>query len=62
MSDKPKFVYVISFASTAEKVWQALTEADITEQYWFGFASRPAARSGRRSRPRAPEAKTSTKE
>jgi uncharacterized protein YndB with AHSA1/START domain len=37
MSDKPKFVYVTYIASTPEKVWQALTEPDMTEQYWFGF-------------------------
>ena len=29
MSDKPKFVYVTYIASTPEKVWQALTDADI---------------------------------
>ena len=36
MSDKPKFVYVIYIASTPEKVWQALTDPSMTEQYWFG--------------------------
>jgi uncharacterized protein YndB with AHSA1/START domain len=34
---KPKFVYVIYIASTAEKVWQALTDPEISRQYWFGF-------------------------
>jgi uncharacterized protein YndB with AHSA1/START domain len=37
MSDKPKFVYVIHIASTPEKVWQALTDPNVTEKYWFGF-------------------------
>ena len=37
MSNRPQFVYVIHIASTPEKVWQALTEPGITEQYWFGF-------------------------
>jgi uncharacterized protein YndB with AHSA1/START domain len=37
MSDKPKFVYVTYIASTPEKVFQALTDPNITEQYWFGF-------------------------
>jgi uncharacterized protein YndB with AHSA1/START domain len=37
MSDKPKFVYVIYIASTPDKVWQALTDPDQTEKYWFGF-------------------------
>ena len=32
--DKPKFVYVSYIASTPEKVWQALTDPDITRKYW----------------------------
>lgn len=32
--DKPSFVYVTYIASTPEKVWQALTDADITARYW----------------------------
>ena len=35
--DKPKFVYVVYIASTAEKVWRALTDPKMTEQYWFGY-------------------------
>jgi len=34
MHDKPSFVYVTYIESTPEKVWQALTDPDITEQYW----------------------------
>lgn len=34
--DKPQFVYVTYIATTAEKLWQALTQADFTEKYWFG--------------------------
>ena len=34
---KPKFVYVIYIASTVEKVWQALTDPKLTEQFWFGY-------------------------
>lgn len=34
---KPSFVYVIYIAASPEKVWQALTDPDMTEQYWFGF-------------------------
>jgi uncharacterized protein YndB with AHSA1/START domain len=37
VSDKPKFVYVIYIASTPEKVFAALTDPDMTEQYWFGY-------------------------
>ncbi len=34
---KPKFVYVTYIAAPPEKVWQALTQADLSEQYWFGY-------------------------
>src|SRR5580700_1773769 len=46
MSDKPKFVYVIYIASTPEKVWQALTDPDQTEKYWFGFRVNAGGRAG----------------
>jgi uncharacterized protein YndB with AHSA1/START domain len=31
---KPSFVYVTYIATTPEKVWQALTETDVTRRYW----------------------------
>jgi uncharacterized protein YndB with AHSA1/START domain/DNA-binding transcriptional ArsR family regulator len=34
MSDRPTFVYVTYIESTPERVWQALTDADLTAQYW----------------------------
>ncbi|MET7936424.1 metalloregulator ArsR/SmtB family transcription factor [Streptomyces sp. NPDC005322] len=34
MADKPSFVYVIYIESTPEKVWHALTDADLTAAYW----------------------------
>ena len=34
MTDKPTFVYVIYIESTPEKVWHALTDADLTAEYW----------------------------
>lgn len=34
--DKPAFVYVIYIATTAEQVWQALTDGDFTYHYWGG--------------------------
>ena len=34
MTDKPAFVYVIYIESTTEKVWDALTDADLTAEYW----------------------------
>src|SRR5438128_1499302 len=35
---KPNTVYVTYIASTPDKVWQALTSAEFTRQYFFGFA------------------------
>jgi uncharacterized protein YndB with AHSA1/START domain/DNA-binding transcriptional ArsR family regulator len=32
--DKPTVVYVTYIQSTPEKVWQALTDADLSAQYW----------------------------
>ncbi|MFF1445678.1 ArsR/SmtB family transcription factor [Streptomyces sp. NPDC058295] len=34
MTDKPAFVYVTYIASAPEKVWDALTDADLTAAYW----------------------------
>ncbi|HEX4820421.1 MAG TPA: metalloregulator ArsR/SmtB family transcription factor, partial [Acidimicrobiales bacterium] len=34
MHDKPSFVYVTYIESTPDKVWEALTDPDITAQYW----------------------------
>lgn len=31
---KAKFVYVVYIASTADQVWKALVEGDVTRQYW----------------------------
>jgi uncharacterized protein YndB with AHSA1/START domain/DNA-binding transcriptional ArsR family regulator len=34
MADRPTFVYVTYIESTPEKVWHALTDADLTADYW----------------------------
>jgi uncharacterized protein YndB with AHSA1/START domain/DNA-binding transcriptional ArsR family regulator len=34
MSDRPTFVYVTYIESTPERVWEALTDADLTASYW----------------------------
>lgn len=34
--EKPQFVYSVYIASTPEKVWEAITQGDFTEQYWRG--------------------------
>ncbi len=33
---KPEFIYTTYIETTAEKLWQALTDGDFTERYWFG--------------------------
>lgn len=35
-ASKSNFVYVTYIASTPEKVWQALTDAKMSERYWLG--------------------------
>jgi uncharacterized protein YndB with AHSA1/START domain len=35
---KPAIVYTIYIASTPEKIWQALTTAEFSRQYFYGFA------------------------
>jgi uncharacterized protein YndB with AHSA1/START domain len=34
--EKPRFVYVTYVATTAEKLWQALTDGEFTRRYWGG--------------------------
>jgi uncharacterized protein YndB with AHSA1/START domain/DNA-binding transcriptional ArsR family regulator len=34
MADRPSYVYVTYIHSTAERVWHALTDADLTAEYW----------------------------
>lgn len=34
MTDRPTFVYVIYIHNTGERVWNALTDADLTAEYW----------------------------
>ena len=34
MSDRPTYVYTTYIESTPEKVWHALTDADLTAGYW----------------------------
>ena len=34
MTDKPRFVYVTYIQSTPERVWHALTDAELTAEYW----------------------------
>jgi uncharacterized protein YndB with AHSA1/START domain/DNA-binding transcriptional ArsR family regulator len=34
MTDRPSYVYVTYIESSPERVWEALTDADLTAQYW----------------------------
>ncbi|WP_020657458.1 ArsR/SmtB family transcription factor [Amycolatopsis benzoatilytica] len=34
MSDKPSFVYTTYIEASPERVWEALTDADLTARYW----------------------------
>jgi uncharacterized protein YndB with AHSA1/START domain len=52
---KPNTVYTIYIASTPEKVWQALTTAEFSRQYFFGFAIEMQARVGGSFILRAPD-------
>ena len=45
---KPKFVYVTYIAASPEKVWEALTKADISEKYWFGYRVTADGKAGER--------------
>jgi uncharacterized protein YndB with AHSA1/START domain len=55
---KPDTVYTIYIASTPEKVWQALTTAEFSRQYFFGFAVEMEARVGGSFLVRAPDGST----
>jgi uncharacterized protein YndB with AHSA1/START domain len=54
-SFKPDTVYTIYIASTPEKVWQALTTAEFSRQYFFGFAIEMETRVGGSFLVRAPD-------
>lgn len=36
MNNTPKLVYVTQIRTTPAKLWEALTQPDFIEQYWFG--------------------------
>ena len=43
---KPEFVCVTYIETTPEKLWQALTDGDFTERYWFGMHLRSDWKAG----------------
>ncbi len=52
---KPAIVYTIYIASTPERVWQALTTAEFSRQYFSGFAIEAELRVGGAFVARAPD-------
>jgi uncharacterized protein YndB with AHSA1/START domain len=52
---KPAIVYTIYIASTPEKVWQALTSAEFSRKYFFGFAVEAELKAGGAFIVRAPD-------
>jgi uncharacterized protein YndB with AHSA1/START domain len=57
-SFKPDTVYTIYIAATPEKVWQALTTAEFSRQYFFGFAVEMDQKVGGSFIVRAPDGST----
>jgi uncharacterized protein YndB with AHSA1/START domain len=55
---RPDTVYTIYIASTPGKVWQALTTAEFSRQYFFGFAVELDAKVGGSFIVRAPDGST----
>ena len=43
---KPDFIYVTYIETTPEKLWEALTDGDFTENYWFGVHLRSTWKVG----------------
>jgi uncharacterized protein YndB with AHSA1/START domain len=41
-----KFVYVTFIRTTPEKLWEALTTAEFTKQYWFGVSLKTDGKVG----------------
>jgi uncharacterized protein YndB with AHSA1/START domain len=52
---KPAIVYAIYIAATPEKVWQALTSAEFSRQYFSGFAIEADLKVGGAFIARAPD-------
>jgi uncharacterized protein YndB with AHSA1/START domain len=55
---KPKTVYVTYIASTPDKVWRALTSAEFTRQFFFGFAVEVEPKAGGHFRMLYPDGRT----
>jgi uncharacterized protein YndB with AHSA1/START domain len=47
---KTEFIYATFIRTTPEKLWEALTSGDFSEQYWFGFRFEAELKAGGRLR------------
>lgn len=47
-ASKPSFVYVTYIAASPERVWEALTQPDMSEKYWFGYRVDASGKAGER--------------
>ncbi|MCK9915831.1 SRPBCC family protein [Microbacteriaceae bacterium K1510] len=54
---KPMFVYVTYIAAPPERVWEALTKPDVSEQYWFGYRVKADGKAGERMTAHSPTGK-----
>jgi uncharacterized protein YndB with AHSA1/START domain len=52
---RPDIVYTIYIASTPERVWEALTSAEFSRKYFFGFAVEAELKTGGAFIVRAPD-------
>jgi uncharacterized protein YndB with AHSA1/START domain len=43
---KPEFIYATYIETTPEKLWEALTDGNFTERYWFGVHLRSDWKTG----------------
>lgn len=48
--EKTEFIYATYIRTTPEKLWEALTNGDFSEKYWFGFRVEFDLRNGGRMR------------
>src|SRR5215469_12069135 len=53
--DTQEFVYAMFIRTTPEKLWEALTNGDFSEKYWFGFRIEFELKAGGKMRIVPPE-------
>ena len=53
--EKPKLVYVTYIKTTPEKLWEALTNPDFIQQYWYGRRNETDLRVGSKIQSYGPE-------